>query len=60
MLGKLGYEQSQKGKTCGSRVPFINVEDKHIIRLHIPLPGNELNDYLKREVNSKLKDKKLK
>jgi len=59
LLGKLGYEESQKGKTSGSRVAFINVEDKHIIRLHKPHPGNELKDYVKREVISELKDKKL-
>ncbi len=59
LLGKLGYEESQKGKTSGSRVAFINVEDKYIIRLHKPHPGNELKDYVKREIISELKDKKL-
>ena len=59
LLGKLGYEESQKGKTSGSRVAFISVEDKHIIRLHKPHPGNELKDYVKREIISELKDKKL-
>ena len=59
LLGKLGYEESQKGKTSGSRVAFINVEDKHIMRLHKPHPGNELKDYVKREIISELKEKKL-
>ena len=59
LLGKLGYEESQKGKTSGSRVAFVNIEDKHIIRLHKPHPGNELKDYVKREIISELKDKKL-
>ena len=59
VLGKLGYEESQKGKTSGSRVAVVNIEDKHIIRLHKPHPGNELKDYEKREIISELKDKKL-
>ena len=59
LLGKLGYNESQKGKTSGSRVAFINREDKHIIRLHKPHPGNELKSYVKREIISELKDKKL-
>ncbi len=59
LLGKLGYKVTQKGKTSGSRVAFINHENKHIIRLHKPHPGNELKDYVKREIVSELKDKKL-
>lgn len=59
LLGKLGYKETQKGKSSGSRVAFINYEDKHIIRLHKPHPGNELKDYVKREIISELKDKKL-
>jgi len=59
LLGKMGYKQSQKGKTSGSRVAFINQESKHIIRLHKPHPGNELKDYAKREIVSELKDRRL-
>ncbi len=59
LLGKLGYRESQKGKTSGSRVAFINREEKHIIRLHKPHPGNELKTYVKREIILELKDKKL-
>jgi len=59
LLGKLGYKETQKGKTSGSKVAFINFEDKHIIRLHKPQPGNELKYYVKREIISELKDKKL-
>jgi len=59
LLGKLGYEETQKGKTSGSRVAFINYEEKHIIRLHKPHPANELKTYVKREIISELKDKKL-
>jgi hypothetical protein len=57
--GKLGYEETQKGKISGSRVAFINKLEKHIIRLHKPHPGNELKDYVKKEIISELKDKNL-
>jgi len=57
LLGKLGYKETQKVKTSGSRVAFIDYEDKHIIRLHKPQPGNELKDYVKREIISELKIK---
>ena len=40
LLKGLGYEVSNKGKTSGSRVRFINVESKSIIDLHKPHPGN--------------------
>ena len=59
LRGKLGYKETQKGKTSRSRVAFVNYEDKNIIRLHKPHPGNELKDYVKREIISELKDKKL-
>ncbi|MFT6338826.1 MAG: hypothetical protein ACJATI_005605 [Halioglobus sp.] len=59
LLGKLGYKETQKGKTSGSRVAFINKREQHIIRLHKPHPGNELKDYVKKEIISELKDKNL-
>ncbi len=34
-----------KGKSSGSRVAFINIHTKHIIRLYKPHPGNELKKY---------------
>lgn len=45
MLKGLGYQESQQGKTSGSRVAFCNEATKHIIRLHKPHPGNELKMY---------------
>ena len=45
MLKGLGYQESQQGKTSGSRVAFLNEATKHIIRLHKPHPGNELKMY---------------
>ena len=39
LLNGFGYEVSNKGKTSGSRVRFVNVESKSIIDLHKPHPG---------------------
>jgi hypothetical protein len=45
LLKYFGYEESNCGKTSGSRVAFIHVDSKHIIRLHKPHPNNELKQY---------------
>ena len=45
LLGKLGYKESQSGKTSGSRVAFFNEKIEHIIRLHKPHPKNVLKQY---------------
>ena len=45
VLKSLGYEESQSGKTSGSRVAFIDKSTNHIIRLHKPHPSNELKQY---------------
>ena len=40
LLGQLGFEESSKGKTSGSRVKFYRESDKRIILLHKPHPGD--------------------
>lgn len=45
LLGGLNYKEDNRGRTSGSRVAFINIETKHIIRLHKPHPGNILKKY---------------
>lgn len=44
LLSLFGYVKSNKGKTSGSRVMFIN-EQKQKILLHKPHPGNVLKGY---------------
>ena len=46
ILIHFGYEEVRKGKTAGSRRAFIQVTNKHIIRLHKPHPGNVLKMYV--------------
>ena len=45
LLNGLGYSESNKGKTSGARVAFVNKENSHIIRLHKPHPKNILKTY---------------
>lgn len=40
LLHGFGYVQSNKGKTSGSRVRFLNAEKQSMIDLHKPHPGN--------------------
>lgn len=55
LLGKMGFREQNKGKTSGSRVCFFREEDKAVIMLHKPHPGDEMDkgavsdlvDYLK-------------
>jgi hypothetical protein len=55
LLKKLGYEESQSGKTSGSRVAFYNEKTGHIIRLHKPHPQNVLKQYQLQQVIDELK-----
>ena len=56
LLRKLGYSESTKGKTSGSRVAFIDQKTKNIIRVHKPHPGNILKEYIIKEVIKSLQD----
>jgi predicted RNA binding protein YcfA (HicA-like mRNA interferase family) len=57
VLSSLGYEESQKGKTSGSRVAFYHPADGDIILIHKPHPGNELKKYVINNVVKALKEK---
>ena len=59
VLNSLGYEESQSGKTSGSRVAFIDKSTNHIIRLHKPHPSNELKQYQIELVIEELKTRGL-
>ena len=54
ILVSLNYKEYDKGKTSGSRKKFYRESDGAIIMLHKPHPGNELKDYQKRDIISKL------
>jgi predicted RNA binding protein YcfA (HicA-like mRNA interferase family) len=58
-LSALGYVESNKGKTSGSRVAFIHQVSGHIIRLHKPHPGNILKAYQLNDIVKELKQEGL-
>lgn len=43
LLNQLGFEESSKGKTSGSRVCFYRKKDGRKILLHKPHPGDEMD-----------------
>jgi predicted RNA binding protein YcfA (HicA-like mRNA interferase family) len=55
ILNALGYTETNKGKTSGSRVAFIHYTSGHIIRLHKPHPGNILKAYQLNDIVKELK-----
>ena len=53
LLTSFGYTKSNKGKTSGSRVMFID-EQKRKILPHKPHPGNILKTYALKDIIEKL------
>lgn len=56
ILINLGYEPLKTGKTGGSRRKFVD-QDKNIINLHKPHPGNIVKEYALKQVIEQLKEK---
>ncbi|KAA6328992.1 hypothetical protein EZS27_022170 [termite gut metagenome] len=55
LLGCFGYEKSNKGKTSGSRVRFINKVEKLIIDIHKPhSSGDPIKETALKEIYNKL------
>lgn len=54
LLKGFGFEKSNKGKTSGSRVRFINTESKTVIDLHKPHPGSIMKEGALKDVYVKL------
>jgi hypothetical protein len=59
ILRKLEYTEKKTGKTSGSRKAYVNIDIKHIIRIHKPHPSNELKVYVKNYIVTELRKKKL-
>lgn len=54
LLAGFGYEESNKGKTSGSRVRFINKEVMNVIDLHKPHPGSIMKEGVMKDVLKKM------
>jgi hypothetical protein len=59
LLGKFNYVEKKTGKTSGSRIAFIQINSKHIIRLHKPHPDNDLKKYVRNYIIQELKNQDL-
>jgi len=55
----LGFEVSQKGKTSGSRVEFVNNEKELSYGAHKPHPGSSIKSYAMKQVLEYLTSNKL-
>ena len=55
LLINLGYQESSKGSTSGSRVCFI--KDQNKINLHKPHPRDEMKTYAVRNLRDYLEEK---
>ena len=56
LLNGFGYSISNKGKTSGSRIRFINKETMSVIDMHKPHPSNIMNEGVMKDVYTKLKN----
>ena len=55
ILAHYGFEEiTKKGKTGGSRVKFVD-DNKNIVNLHKPHPGNIVKSYVIKQIVEKLK-----
>ena len=50
LLGQLGFEESSKGKTSGSRAKFFRPKDQTILLLHKPHPSDVMNEATVRDL----------
>lgn len=55
VLAHFGYKELKTGKTGGSRRRFVD-DDKNIIRIHEPHPGNIVKIYALKDALTRLKE----
>lgn len=55
----LGFEVSQKGKTSGSRIEFINSEKELAYGAHKPHPDSAIKSYVMKQILEFLTSNKL-
>lgn len=57
LLSGLGFDEKDAGG--GSKRKFVHRETKQIIRLHEPHPGNEILEYMVRQIRDQLEEQDL-
>jgi len=55
----LGFEMSQKGKTSGSRIEFVNNEKELSYGAHKPHPDSSIKSYVMKQVLEFLTSNKI-
>lgn len=55
----LGFEMSQKGKTSGSRIEFVNSEKELSYGAHKPHPDSAIKSYVMKQVLEFLTSNKI-
>lgn len=56
LVGGLGFQEFNKGKTSGSRVKFCHPETGEIVMLHKPHPGDVMTKASVKSVRDRLRD----
>lgn len=56
LLGKMGFEEFNKGQTSGSRVKFYREKDGRIVMLHKPHPTDIMDKGAVEDLVQKLKE----
>lgn len=59
LLGYLGYDRINKGKTSGSRVAFVNNSTHSKLIMHKPHPRKELLAYQVKQLKEQLEEEGL-
>lgn len=59
LLGYLGYEMVNKGRTSGSRVAFVNNSTRSKLIMHKPHPRKELLTYQVKQLKEQLEEEGL-
>lgn len=57
LLYHFGYEETEGGKSSGSRATFFNIKTGHTIKFHKPHPKPILKVYQIREIENILKER---
>jgi predicted RNA binding protein YcfA (HicA-like mRNA interferase family) len=57
LLSQLGFAEKEAGG--GSKRKFVHSVTKQIIRLHEPHPGNEIKQYMVRQIRDQLVEQEL-
>lgn len=59
LFGMLGYSESNKGSTSGSRVEFISSDGKNSYIMHKPHPSNIIKRYVMKQLLIYVRENKL-